>query len=226
MVRSRTKGRHVVVVGDVNTAHSEIDVYNDKEKLPVTCSGFLPRERKWMDDFVASGFVDGACSCPFVDVFRHFHPGETGHYTWWSMKRRAREVNQGWRIDYTLVDRGMFQFRQDGADNDVESELHDESAVQGVVAGAGILKEQRGSDHCPIYIDFKSIQFPPPPIKPPALSSLHALRKKEAQKNRMMSFFTRRPPVPKVTSDGNDHRDKRVKKCPALSPLLSEDDVQ
>eukprot|EP01104_Vermistella_antarctica_P000868 TRINITY_DN1095_c0_g1_i7.p2 TRINITY_DN1095_c0_g1~~TRINITY_DN1095_c0_g1_i7.p2 ORF type:complete len:210 (-),score=10.96 TRINITY_DN1095_c0_g1_i7:42-671(-) len=148
------------------------------------------------------------------------------HYTWWSMKRRAREVNQGWRIDYTLVDRGMFQFRQDGADNDVESELHDESAVQGVVAGAGILKEQRGSDHCPIYIDFKSIQFPPPPIKPPALSSLHALRKKEAQKNRMMSFFTRRPPVPKVTSDGNDHRDKRVKKCPALSPLLSEDDVQ
>ncbi|HQN75807.1 MAG TPA: exodeoxyribonuclease III [Methanomassiliicoccales archaeon] len=88
-------GRHVVVCGDVNTAHREIDLARPKENGKI--SGFLPQERKWIDDFLAAGFVD---------TFRMFDPSPE-RYTWWDMKTRARERNVGWRIDYFFVDEGL-----------------------------------------------------------------------------------------------------------------------
>jgi exodeoxyribonuclease-3 len=84
-------GRHVVVCGDVNTAHQEIDLARPRENSKV--SGFLPEERAWLDEFVAAGFVD---------TFRMFH-AEPAQYTWWDYKTRARERNVGWRIDYFFV---------------------------------------------------------------------------------------------------------------------------
>lgn len=89
------KGRKIVVCGDFNTAHREIDLARPKENSKV--SGFLPEERAWMDEFVAAGFVD---------AFRLFHP-EPGHYTWWDLKTRARERNVGWRIDYFFVSENL-----------------------------------------------------------------------------------------------------------------------
>ncbi len=91
-------GRSVIVCGDFNTAHQEIDLARPKENS--TVSGFLPQERAFLDRFIASGFVD---------TFRMFESGG-GHYSWWDMKSRARDRNIGWRIDYffvseTLVDR-------------------------------------------------------------------------------------------------------------------------
>ena len=88
-------GRHVVVCGDVNTAHTEIDLARPKENGRT--SGFLPQERKWIDDLLAAGFVD---------TFRMFDRSPE-RYTWWDMKTRARERNVGWRIDYFFVDEGL-----------------------------------------------------------------------------------------------------------------------
>ena len=89
-------GREIIVVGDYNVAHRDIDIY-DPIKLGAD-SGFLPEERDWFDDFLELGFVD---------TFRHFHPDEKGAYTWWSQIQRARPVNRGWRIDYICVTKGL-----------------------------------------------------------------------------------------------------------------------
>lgn len=87
----RNKKKRLIVCGDVNTAHREIDLARPRENQKV--SGFLPRERAWIDKFIANGFVD---------TFRHFTK-EGGHYSWWDYKTRARERNVGWRIDYFFV---------------------------------------------------------------------------------------------------------------------------
>jgi exodeoxyribonuclease-3 len=82
------QNKKVVICGDVNTAHKEIDLARPKENSKV--SGFLPEEREWMDKFLSVGFVD---------TFRIFN-NEPENYTWWDMITRARERNVGWRIDY------------------------------------------------------------------------------------------------------------------------------
>lgn len=85
------KGKKLVICGDVNTAHKEIDIARPKENENV--SGFLKIERDWMDKFVEHGYVD---------TFRMFNV-EPDQYTWWDMVTRARERNVGWRIDYFFV---------------------------------------------------------------------------------------------------------------------------
>ncbi len=87
----RDKGRSLVISGDFNTAHTEIDLKNPKanEKR----SGFLRIERDWLDRIVADGYVD---------TFRCLYP-ETVKYSWWSYRFKARERNAGWRIDYFFV---------------------------------------------------------------------------------------------------------------------------
>ena len=88
----RREGRSVVVCGDVNTAHKEIDLARPKENEKI--SGFLPEERAWMDKFFDHGYVD---------TFRQFNQ-EPGNYSWWDTMTRARERNVGWRIDYFFTD--------------------------------------------------------------------------------------------------------------------------
>ena len=85
-------GRCLIVCGDVNTAHQELDIAHPQRHQ--RDSGFLPEERAWLDRFLASGWVD---------TFRHFHPGEPGAYTWWNPRARSRERNVGWRLDYSFV---------------------------------------------------------------------------------------------------------------------------
>jgi len=91
----RAQGKGIIICGDFNTAHREIDLARPKENEKV--SGFLPMERAWMDKFVAHGYVD---------TFREFNK-EPGQYTWWDLKSRARERNVGWRIDYFFVTRNL-----------------------------------------------------------------------------------------------------------------------
>ena len=88
----KAAGRRIIICGDLNTAHKEIDLTRAKENENV--SGFLPIERKWIDKFIESGFVD---------TFRFFCK-DGGHYTWWDLITRARSRNVGWRIDYFLID--------------------------------------------------------------------------------------------------------------------------
>jgi exodeoxyribonuclease-3 len=87
----RERGKGVVVCGDVNTAHTELDLARPKENERT--SGFLPAEREWVARFLAAGYHD---------TFRIFTAG-SGHYTWWDMKSNARARNVGWRIDYFFV---------------------------------------------------------------------------------------------------------------------------
>lgn len=87
----RSQGKSIVICGDLNTAHKEIDLARPRANEKI--SGFLPEERAWMDRLVENGFID---------TFRIFHP-EGENYSWWDMKSRARERNVGWRIDYFFV---------------------------------------------------------------------------------------------------------------------------
>jgi len=116
------KGRHFLLCGDYNAAHTPIDLA--RPKANEKNAGYLPEERAWMDKFLAAGNVD---------TFRHFHPGETGHYTWWSYMGQARAKNIGWRIDYHCVDKGFLP--------KVKSSI--------------IRPEIEGSDHCPVEIELK-----------------------------------------------------------------------
>ncbi|WP_461256988.1 exodeoxyribonuclease III, partial [Treponema sp. R80B11-R83G3] len=90
------KERHFLLSGDFNVAHTPIDLA--RPKANEKNAGYLPEERAWMDKFLAAGHID---------TFRHFHPGEKDHYTWWSYMGQARAKNVGWRIDYHCVDKGF-----------------------------------------------------------------------------------------------------------------------
>ncbi len=111
--RLRRGGYRVLVMGDFNTAHAEIDLARPKENRKT--SGFLPRERAELSRWLEAGWVDS---------FRHFEPGP-GHYSWWSQRMGARERNVGWRIDYVLaspaamrfVERAMILHRVRGSDH-------------------------------------------------------------------------------------------------------------
>lgn len=85
------KKKPIVVCGDLNVAHKEIDLANPKSN--VKNAGFTPEERASMDRLIDAGFID---------TFRMFEQGG-GHYTWWSQMNNARTRNIGWRIDYFLV---------------------------------------------------------------------------------------------------------------------------
>jgi exodeoxyribonuclease-3 len=82
------KNKKIIICGDVNTAHKEIDLARPRENSRV--SGFLPQEREWIDRFLELGFID---------TLRLFDPSP-GRYTWWDVISRARDRNVGWRIDY------------------------------------------------------------------------------------------------------------------------------
>lgn len=82
----------VIVCGDLNVAHKEIDLKNPKTNTKN--AGFTPEERQKMTELLDSGFVDS---------FRKLYPDAEGIYSWWSYRFKAREKNAGWRIDYFLV---------------------------------------------------------------------------------------------------------------------------
>ncbi|MDX1917550.1 MAG: exodeoxyribonuclease III [Candidatus Caenarcaniphilales bacterium] len=118
----RAEGEKVIICGDFNTAHKEIDLHDPKSNEKV--SGFLPEERAWLDKITSYGYID---------TFRHFHPEEPNHYTWWDLKTFARERNRGWRIDYFFVA--------------PELEPH--------LKKAEIHPQILGSDHCPLSLEIE-----------------------------------------------------------------------
>jgi len=90
----RDGGQNIIFCGDVNTAHTEIDLARPEENEENT--GFLPEERAWIDKLVEKGWVD---------TFRYFHPEAREAYTFWDMKTFARDRNVGWRLDYFFVNK-------------------------------------------------------------------------------------------------------------------------
>ena len=114
----KIKDKNVILIGDFNIAHQEIDLARPKQNKNNIM--FTPEERAQIDKLLKFGVVD---------TFRMFHK-DGGHYTWWPYFANARNRNLGWRIDYCFVSRSLAP----------------------VVKNAFILKDVRGSDHCPIGI--------------------------------------------------------------------------
>ena len=103
----KSEGKSVIACGDYNTAHKRIDLKNDKSNEKY--SGFLPMERKWIDEYIENGYID---------TFRHFHP-EKVKYSWWTYRFNARKNNAGWRIDYFFVSNNLIE-------NVEEAEIHND----------------------------------------------------------------------------------------------------
>ena len=118
-MRKLEKEKPVIFAGDLNVAHTEIDLARPRDNRKN--AGFTDEERAGFDAIVDAGFVDS---------FRHFHPGETGHYSWWSFRGGARARNVGWRIDYFCV----------------SGKLIDRAR------SAAIHSDVTGSDHCPVEL--------------------------------------------------------------------------
>lgn len=101
--------KNIIVVGDYNIVHQEMDIHNPKRKDKP--SGYRPEEREWLDQWFNNGFND---------AFRTIHP-EAHEYSWWSYRARARANNKGWRIDYISV--------SDALKDQIQSAKHHQDAV-------------------------------------------------------------------------------------------------
>lgn len=91
----KKKHPHLVICGDYNICHKSIDIHDPVRNKNV--SGFLPKERSWMDKFISNGFIDS---------FRYLNC-EPHRYSWWSYRANSRVNNKGWRIDYALVSESL-----------------------------------------------------------------------------------------------------------------------
>lgn len=96
MNRLTSDGKPTVFCGDINIAHTEIDIHNPVSNK--NSSGFLPEERAWFTRMLEAGYED---------VFRELHPGETDLYSWWTVRANAKANNKGWRIDYQIATKGL-----------------------------------------------------------------------------------------------------------------------
>lgn len=110
----------VICCGDLNVAHREIDLKNPKTNRKN--AGFTDEERSKFSALLEAGFID---------TFRYFYPDQTGIYSWWSYRFKAREKNAGWRIDYFLTSECL-------KDKLTDAKIHTEIG---------------GSDHCPVELD-------------------------------------------------------------------------
>ena len=111
----KNAGRSLIITGDYNTAHNEIDLKNAKANEKT--SGFLRIERDWLDRIVSNGYID---------TFRHLHP-DTVKYSWWTYRFGARARNVGWRIDYFFVTRDILEkswIKSAFIDNDIFGSDH------------------------------------------------------------------------------------------------------
>lgn len=115
----------IVMCGDFNICHRDVDIHHPDTATKLELSGFLPAERAWMDKFEALGFID---------TFRAIHGPDKKIYTWWSFRAGARSKNLGWRIDYIWAGKGL------------QSKIHE----------ANVYDTVKGSDHCPISLEFEA----------------------------------------------------------------------
>lgn len=128
----RARGLRVVVCGDLNIAHREIDLKNPKANQDN--AGFLPEERAWMEKWVGTGLQHGVeVREPWVDAFRYLHPDARDQYTWWSYRPGVRERNIGWRLDYFVTS------------PEVRSQISSVTHEMHV----------KGSDHCPVVLELR-----------------------------------------------------------------------
>ena len=124
-VKSLEKNKLVIFCGDLNVAHTELDLSNPGSNKTTKSrpgnAGFTDEERASFDNIINAGFID---------TFREYHEGN-GHYSWWSYMAGARDRNVGWRIDYFCIS----------------------SSLKSSMSNAYILPQVMGSDHCPVVLE-------------------------------------------------------------------------
>jgi exodeoxyribonuclease-3 len=124
-VKSLEESKPVIFCGDLNVAHTELDLANPQSNKTTKSrpgnAGYTDEERASFDNIIDAGFID---------TFREFHEGN-GHYSWWSYMGGARDRNVGWRIDYFCIS----------------------PALKPQMTNAYILPEVMGSDHCPVVLE-------------------------------------------------------------------------
>ena len=125
MQELREQYERVVVMGDINIAHTEHDIKNWKGNL--TTAGFLPQERAYLDRWAEAGWID---------VHRALVGVQDGPYTWWSMRGKAFDTNAGWRIDYQFASQALA------------------SAATQVRVDRQESWDARWSDHAPVVVDY------------------------------------------------------------------------
>lgn len=101
-IKKLDEKKPVIICGDLNVAHKEIDLKNPKTN--VKNAGFTPEERGKLTALLDSGFIDS---------YRYFYPDQTGAYSWWSYRFNARKNNAGWRIDYFIVSERLAEKMKD-----------------------------------------------------------------------------------------------------------------
>ena len=126
MTALRTDGRHVLLTGDLNVAHREVDIKNWKGNLKK--AGFLPEERSWFDRMFADGWVD---------VGRALGGDGPGPYSWWSWRGKAFDTDAGWRIDYHVATPDLA------------------AAARDAVIDRAPSYAERWSDHAPVVISYR-----------------------------------------------------------------------
>jgi len=97
----REEGNSIIICGDFNTAHKDIDL---KKTKITNKSGFTEIERSCFDDFIKQGYID---------TYRYIHGNKENAYTWWSYRSKGKEKNEGWRIDYILISEDLIASLQD-----------------------------------------------------------------------------------------------------------------
>jgi exodeoxyribonuclease-3 len=127
--REKERGLPVIWLGDLNVAHTALDVWNDGAKHLAKQAGVTAEERAMFQEQLDAGFVD---------AFRKLHGSTTGQYSYWSQRAGNREPNKGLRLDYFICSLGLFS---------------EESNV--VVRDSYMLPDELGSDHCPVVIELE-----------------------------------------------------------------------
>ncbi|MES1907329.1 MAG: hypothetical protein MHM6MM_000472 [Cercozoa sp. M6MM] len=120
--------RKLIICGDFNIAHTEMDIHDPT----INHSGFLPEERQFFGDWLGDGLVD---------TYRRQHPLRRNAYTYWDTISKARDRNQGWRIDYFVISREFYEPNDDNDSNEPHNGIR-----------ADIQANVFGSDHCPVTL--------------------------------------------------------------------------
>ena len=133
-MKEKEKTRPVIWFGDLNVAHTWRDCWNDGAKHLAKQAGTTVEERESFQEMLDSH--DGG----FVDAFRYLYPEAKGHYTYWSQRAGNREPNKGLRLDYFICSKSL---------------MKDEPDKKAVVRDSYMIKNQMGSDHCPVVLEIE-----------------------------------------------------------------------
>eukprot|EP00559_Dactyliosolen_fragilissimus_P003149 CAMPEP_0184866184 /NCGR_PEP_ID=MMETSP0580-20130426/21231_1 /TAXON_ID=1118495 /ORGANISM="Dactyliosolen fragilissimus" /LENGTH=515 /DNA_ID=CAMNT_0027365715 /DNA_START=395 /DNA_END=1942 /DNA_ORIENTATION=+ len=148
MEKERERGVPVIWLGDLNVAHTNLDVWNDGAKHLAKQAGTTPEERESFQkqlDITSTSTTLGKKVGAFLDAFRFLHPDAKGHYTYWSQRAGNRIPNKGLRLDYFICSKNLLIPKSEDTQRDMKVVIRD----------SYMIPDRMGSDHCPIMLEIE-----------------------------------------------------------------------